>query len=95
MLITRFELLTSMYSSGKSTLATVAPLSQELTHVSTDCPLISHVRSENGVAIERTWTATVLSLVIWVNREQRPYISKRLLLLLRFYRTVKVREDMK
>ena len=32
-------------------------------------------RSENGVAIERTRTAIVLSLVICVNREQRPYVQ--------------------
>ena len=76
-LIIRFELPTSMYSRGKSSLATVAPVSQELTHVSTgsaDCPLISHVRSEYGVEIERTWKATVLSSVTCVNREQRPYV---------------------
>ena len=41
------------------------------THVSTgsaDCSLISHVRSENGVEIERTRTVTVLS------SEQKPYV---------------------
>ena len=77
MLIICFEPLACMCSSGNSSLATVAPLSQELTHVSTDrteCLLSSLVRSENGIAIERTWTATVLSLVMRVNGEQRPYM---------------------
>ena len=80
MLIIRFELLTSMHvfeikeflgHSGSFITGTT------YTHVSTgsaDCRLISHVRSENGVEIERTRTATVLSSVTCVNREQRPYV---------------------
>ena len=52
-------------------------ITRTYTHVRTgsaDCPLISHVLAENGVEIERTRTATVLSSVTWVNREQRPYV---------------------
>ena len=69
-------------------MTTVAPLSQQLTHVSTgsmECPLLSHVGSKNGVEIERTWTATVLNLVICIDREQTPYVQYSFLLLLLFF----------